>query len=154
VLKPICQAAFSFAPAGAWENFNANRIPRLAAWAKIFRPSGPERAMRNKAVSRGKSQRQKASLRQPRILSPSVVALQICSSASSISRFLCLGGLLRGFSSRRVGGGCPARSRAWRFTSFHPLNGSFFGGLLGLIGTNSIAVGPRSCSGAKTAARS
>jgi len=31
----------SFAPAGAGEDFNVNRIPRLTRWAKFFRPSGP-----------------------------------------------------------------------------------------------------------------
>src|SRR5690348_3326121 len=56
------------------------------------------------------------------------------SEASSIARFLCLGGFWRWLSSRRAGGGVPTRSRARRFASFQPRNCSFAGGLVGLIG--------------------
>jgi len=42
----------SFAPAGAGEDFNANRLPRLTRWAKIFRPSGPGEDSRQQAVCR------------------------------------------------------------------------------------------------------
>jgi len=38
---PLEPSRMSFAPAGAGEDFNANRIPRLTRWAKFFRPSGP-----------------------------------------------------------------------------------------------------------------
>ena len=138
-----------FAPAGARGNFSANRFPRLAPWAKIFRPPGPGWADSFANVF-------------PRLPTPdsrfptSYFRFQPYpprSSAPSNSRFLCLGGLLRGFSSRRVGGGWPARSRAWRLTSFHPLNASFFGGLLGLMGVDSIALGSRSRSQVRLSAR-
>jgi hypothetical protein len=68
VLMGICTYApsrMSFAPAGAGEDFDAKRIPRLMPWAKFFRPSGPERATRNICASQWKSQRQKLPLRQP-----------------------------------------------------------------------------------------
>src|SRR5690348_478015 len=63
------------------------------------------------------------------------------SEASSIARFLCLGGFWRWLSSRRAGGGVPTRSRARRFASFQPRNCSFAGGLVGLIGMYSLPAG-------------
>jgi hypothetical protein len=73
VRMAIClfaQERMSFAPAGARKNFNANRVPRLTAWAKFFRPSGPaaERSTRKIFAKQMESQRQKPPLRQPRIL--------------------------------------------------------------------------------------